>query len=141
MMTPQLTEQYGQVDRVSVVRAIFSWRTWAKTGVRSNPRTDAARPPTALAFRNSRRVGSMASRCDLCAEFTTGLILVYGDASGSASVAGRKGAGHACASCVFRVGNRAGCGLRARSGPERRHRRQSAVPVQRLEGQSDAVGR
>ena len=59
MMTPQLTEQYGQVDRVSVVRAIFSWRTWAKTGVRSNPRTDAARPPTALAFRNSRRVGSM----------------------------------------------------------------------------------
>ena len=24
MMTPQLTEQYGQVERVSVVRAIFS---------------------------------------------------------------------------------------------------------------------
>ena len=28
-MTPQLTEQYGQVERVSVVRAIFSSRTSA----------------------------------------------------------------------------------------------------------------
>ena len=29
MITPQLTEQYGHVDRVSVVRAIFSSRTSA----------------------------------------------------------------------------------------------------------------
>jgi hypothetical protein len=29
MMTPQLTEQYGQVERVSVVREIFSSRTAA----------------------------------------------------------------------------------------------------------------
>ena len=29
MITPQLTEQYGQVDRVSVVREIFSSRTAA----------------------------------------------------------------------------------------------------------------
>jgi hypothetical protein len=29
MMMPQLTEQYGQVERVSVVRAIFSSRDCA----------------------------------------------------------------------------------------------------------------
>jgi hypothetical protein len=29
MITPQLTEQYGHVDLVSVVRAIFSSRTAA----------------------------------------------------------------------------------------------------------------
>src|SRR5262245_41723870 len=58
MITPQLTEQYGQVDRVSVVRAILSSRTSANAGVRSKPSTDAAMPPIAVAFRNSLRVGS-----------------------------------------------------------------------------------
>src|SRR6516164_5654586 len=37
MMTPQLTEQYGQVDRVSVVRAIFRARASARARVTSNP--------------------------------------------------------------------------------------------------------
>src|ERR1044071_8514389 len=45
MMMPQLTEQYGQVERVSVVRAIFSSRACACAGVRSNP---SAQEATAL---------------------------------------------------------------------------------------------
>src|SRR5262245_39602993 len=57
MMTPQLTEQYGHVDRVSVVRAIFSSRIAAYAGARSKPSTEAATPPRVLTFRNSLRVG------------------------------------------------------------------------------------
>src|SRR5258707_5351240 len=45
MMTPQLTEQYGQMDLVSVVRAILSSRAWARTGAASNPSSSAAVPP------------------------------------------------------------------------------------------------
>src|SRR5882724_8369248 len=45
MITPQLTEQYGQVERVSVVRAIFSSFACARTGRASNPRRSAAVPP------------------------------------------------------------------------------------------------
>ncbi len=59
-MTPQLTEQYGQVERVSVVRAIFSSRTSAYAGVRSKPRTEAATPPMVVEVRNCLRVGFMA---------------------------------------------------------------------------------
>src|ERR1700692_1428353 len=58
MITPQLTEQYGQVERVSVARAIFSSRTCAAAGARSKPKTvAAAAPPIAPAFRKSLRVG------------------------------------------------------------------------------------
>jgi hypothetical protein len=46
MITPQLTEQYGQVDRVSVVREIFSARDSAYAGVTSNPRRVAPAAPT-----------------------------------------------------------------------------------------------
>src|SRR5688572_4041090 len=59
MMTPQLTEQYGQVERVSVVRAIFSSRTAAYAGARSKPSTDTAVPPRVVSLRKSRRVGCM----------------------------------------------------------------------------------
>src|SRR5882724_2482779 len=45
MITPQLTEQYGQVERVSVVRAIFNSFACARTGRASNPRRSAAVPP------------------------------------------------------------------------------------------------
>ena len=56
MITPQLTEQYGQVERVSVVRAILSVRTWATAGVKSKPSTDRVTPPSVEAFRNCRRL-------------------------------------------------------------------------------------
>ena len=55
MITPQLTEQYGHVERVSVVREIFSSRTAAYAGSRSKPRTETAMPPSDAAFRKSRR--------------------------------------------------------------------------------------
>src|SRR5579884_1520140 len=55
MMTPQLTEQYGHVDRVSFARAIFKARSCANAGCKSNPKTAAAAPPTAPIFRKSRR--------------------------------------------------------------------------------------
>src|ERR1051326_6363805 len=55
-MTPQLTEQYGQVGGVWVVREIFSSRAWAYMGCKSKPR--AARAP---ALRKVRRV-SMSLR-------------------------------------------------------------------------------
>src|SRR5882762_3845158 len=57
MMVPQPTAQYGQVDRVSLARAIFSVRSCAYAGCRSNPNTAAAAPPTVVNFRKSRREG------------------------------------------------------------------------------------
>src|SRR2546428_12108023 len=51
MVTPQLTAQYGHVERVSVVRAFFSSRTCAYARCRSNPKTVAATPPTVLILR------------------------------------------------------------------------------------------
>src|SRR5688572_12467376 len=60
MITPQLTEQYGQVDRVSVVRAIFSSRSCASAGARSKPSIDTATPPMVAVLRKSRRLVSMA---------------------------------------------------------------------------------
>jgi len=55
MITPQLTEQYGQVERVSVVRAILSSRDCAYAFCRSNPSTDAAIAPLPV-LRKTRRV-------------------------------------------------------------------------------------
>jgi len=47
MITPQETEQYGQVLLVSVVRAIFNSRISARACLRSNP--SATAPPTVAA--------------------------------------------------------------------------------------------
>src|SRR5258708_12893211 len=57
MMVPQPTAQYGQVERVSLARAIFSVRSCAKAGCKSKPKTAAAAPPTVVSFRKSRRMG------------------------------------------------------------------------------------
>jgi hypothetical protein len=51
--TPQLTEQQGQVERVSVVRAILSSFACARTGLTSNPRRSAAAQPVPT-LKNSR---------------------------------------------------------------------------------------
>src|SRR5262249_14880931 len=60
MITPQLTAQYGQVDRVSVVRAIFNSRVAAYAGPRSKPK--AVNPaPVAVATRKSLRETVMDS--------------------------------------------------------------------------------
>src|ERR1700674_5482061 len=59
MMVPQPTAQYGQVDRVSLARAIFRVRNCAYAGFRSNPKTAAAAPPIVVNFRKSRRGGFM----------------------------------------------------------------------------------
>src|SRR6476661_5927880 len=45
MITPQLTEQYGQVLRVSVVRSIFRPWVCAYTGARLKPKTLTPAPP------------------------------------------------------------------------------------------------
>src|SRR5713101_7957868 len=52
MITPQLTEQYGQVLRVSVVRAIFNPCVWAYTGARLKPNAESPAPPTTVVLRN-----------------------------------------------------------------------------------------
>src|SRR5437870_12085530 len=59
MITPQLTEQYGHVERVSLARAILSVRSCANAGFKSNPKTAAAAPPMVVNFRKSRREGFM----------------------------------------------------------------------------------
>src|ERR1051325_9704417 len=48
MMTPQLTEQYGHVERVSVVRAIFNPWVCARTGARLKPKAETAAPPATV---------------------------------------------------------------------------------------------
>src|SRR5258708_39875362 len=45
MRTPNLTEQYAHVERVSVVRAILSSRDWADAVFRSKPSTEATTAP------------------------------------------------------------------------------------------------
>src|SRR2546427_12002556 len=55
MITPQLTEQYGHVERVSLARAILRVRSCANAGFKSNPKTAAAAPPMVVNFRKSRR--------------------------------------------------------------------------------------
>src|SRR5262245_20885817 len=54
MITPQLTEQYGQVLRVSLVRAIFSVRACAITGATSKPNAVSVAPPTSERCRKVR---------------------------------------------------------------------------------------
>src|SRR6267142_2730181 len=61
MMTPQLTEQYGQVLRVSVVRAIFRPCVCAYTGARLKPNTVTPAPPINVVLMNVRLETSMAS--------------------------------------------------------------------------------
>src|ERR1700694_2572092 len=61
MRTPQLTEQYGHVDRVSVARAILSSLSCATAGVRSNPRREKAAPPVSAPLRKVLRESSMVS--------------------------------------------------------------------------------
>src|SRR5262245_19773537 len=65
MITPQLTEQYGQVLRVSLVRAIFSVFACAYAGAASNPNADTA-APAAAERRNVRREIDMSSHpCEI----------------------------------------------------------------------------
>src|SRR5215469_3439962 len=59
-MTPQLTEQYGQVLRVSEAREILRPAVCAYTGVRSNPKAESPAPPTRLLLRKVRRENSMS---------------------------------------------------------------------------------
>src|SRR5229473_7180763 len=59
MMVPQPTAQYGQVERVSLARAIFRVRNCAYAGFKSKPNTAAAAPPIVVNFRKSRREGFM----------------------------------------------------------------------------------
>src|SRR6266849_5352926 len=59
MIVPQPTAQYGQVERVSLARAILRVRSWAKAGWRSKPKTAAAVPPIEANFRKSRREASI----------------------------------------------------------------------------------
>src|ERR1700731_3264395 len=60
MRTPQLTEQYGQVDRVSVARDILSSFSCATAGVRSNPRREKPAPPTSAPLIKFLRESSIA---------------------------------------------------------------------------------
>src|SRR5258708_33098351 len=55
MMTPQLTEQYGHVLRVSLVREILRVFAWAFSGVTSKPNTVIAAPPAIEVCRKARR--------------------------------------------------------------------------------------
>ena len=45
MITPQLTEQYGHVLRVSLVREILSVFAWAKTWLTSKPNAETSALP------------------------------------------------------------------------------------------------
>src|SRR5208282_122626 len=60
MRTPQLTAQYGQVERVSVARAILSSLSCATAGVRSNPRREKPAPPASAPLRKVLRENSIA---------------------------------------------------------------------------------
>src|SRR2546429_7221871 len=59
MMVPHPTAQYGQVERVSLARAILSVRNCAYAGFKSKPNTAAAAPPIAVSLKKSRRGGFM----------------------------------------------------------------------------------
>src|SRR5215469_6912834 len=68
MSTPQATEQYGQVLRVSVARASLNTRTSARAAVGekpSNTRLDPARVAP-VTLRNSRRVKSAMATPGAC---------------------------------------------------------------------------
>src|SRR5262245_34398573 len=78
MMTPQLTEQYGQVLRVSLVREILSVRDCATTGATSSPNADSAAPPAIDRWRKARlEIAGIAIRasgevCHTVAESVSG---------------------------------------------------------------------
>src|SRR6266568_3750520 len=59
MMVPQPTAQYGQVERVSLARAIFSVRSCAYAGFKTKPKAAAAASPIVGSFKKSRREGFM----------------------------------------------------------------------------------
>src|ERR1043166_8613809 len=59
MMIPQLTAQYGQMEWVSVVRAIFNALAWANTGFASNSKSRPAAPPLTPNLMKSRRFKAM----------------------------------------------------------------------------------
>src|ERR1700730_8643484 len=70
MITPQLTEQYGHVLRVSVVLAILSPCACAYTGARLNPNTETPAPPINVVLMKVRLETSMKgtpsnSNCEL----------------------------------------------------------------------------
>src|SRR5271165_44177 len=54
MMTPQLTEQYGHVLRVSVVREIFRLSACSSSGCASKPKTVIPTAPTTPVLKNAR---------------------------------------------------------------------------------------
>src|ERR1017187_8623905 len=60
MMTPQLTAQYGQVLRVSVVREIFRLSACARIGCGSKPKTVTPTAPAIPVLKNARLETSMA---------------------------------------------------------------------------------
>lgn len=60
MITPQLTEQYGHVERVSVVREIFSARDCAYAGFKSKPSSETIVPP-APTFKKALRVEAIGA--------------------------------------------------------------------------------
>src|SRR5258705_4164427 len=73
MITPQLTEQYGHVLRVSVVLAILSPCACAYTGAKLNPNTETPAPPIKVVLMKVRLETSMTgtpsnSNCELRAE-------------------------------------------------------------------------
>jgi hypothetical protein len=75
MMVPQPTAQYGQVERVSEARAIFSSRISARAGCTLKPKAAAAAPPTAAIFRKSLRLVSTGTTSREC--FYQGSMLLH----------------------------------------------------------------
>jgi hypothetical protein len=61
MITPQLTEQYGHVLRVSVVRERRKFLVWASAAVGEKPNATKLDPnnPALLALKKCRRFMSM----------------------------------------------------------------------------------
>src|SRR5215831_15829571 len=71
MMMPQLTEQYGQVLRVCVVREILRVEDCACSGCRSKPSAESPTAPATPVFRKVRRdrsiqISRSANRLDCC---------------------------------------------------------------------------
>src|SRR6266850_5594098 len=83
MITPQLTEQYGHVLRVSVVLAILSPCACAYTGARLNPNTETPAPPIKVVLMKVRLETSMTgtpsnSNCEIAGRTTWG-VQIEGD--------------------------------------------------------------
>src|SRR5215472_15386498 len=81
MMTPQETEQYGQVLRVSVARLSLNSRTSASAASGENPsraRLDPARVAPVI-LKNSRRVTSAMAFPSACLQTRRSLYLIHRD--------------------------------------------------------------